>query len=526
MIKLISFLIIFLIVTSCKNEVEEVVPLENLKISIQKKIKKSLEIIYLTRLGIDQNAGELLTEFYKKNHYNPKWINDSTLTEEGSKLKKILSDKFQFGVPNSRYSVFNWNKTCFLQDELLITATLAYLANDLKNGFIDKDSLRLKPLNIISLSTLEEITDFKSDTIPLQNQIVKFGPLDTNYQKLAFSLLDYCSSSPIDTNTFDIEPIKKDTLLLIKQKTIKSLFSKGYLKTESPDSSLYSETLKLFQFHNGLKPDGVIGTYTAIALNESSKNKLMRTAVVMEKWRWKNDYPDKYVQINIPEYTLRFYMNDSLKSTNKVIVGTPNTKTPELMALLRQIVVFPYWNVPYSIASKEILPKIKQNVGYFEKNNYRLFRNENEISPHSVNWSKITKNTFPYRIRQDYGPTNSLGILKFEFHNPYSVYLHDTPAKSLFNRDIRAFSHGCMRCENPIDLAKMILDGDSVKHKRNPVMSLQLDSLIGLAKNHRINLKNPIPIYVEYKTVKVENDVLIFHPDIYLRDEKYIKLMD
>ncbi len=524
MFKLISVFFVVSIFTSCKTEVKEVVPIEQLKVSIQNKIKLALEKEFTSVIGINQSANDLLSEFYKNKHYKPKWINDSTLTEEGRKLKIILSNKFQFGIPSSRYASLKWGNTSFIQDELLITTTLAYLAHDLQNGFIEKDTLLLKPLQTVSLQKLEEITDFKSDSTSYIRQIVRFGPVDTNYQFLAVGLIDYCSKYPVDTNKFEVENFKKDTLFA-ETKTRKSLFSKGYLKIEEADSTTFMEALKLFQTHNGLRADGLIGTYTAKALSESTKNKLMRTALAMEKWRWKNKYPLKYVQINIPEYLLRLYMEDTLRSVNKIIVGKSDTKTPELTSKIRQIVLYPYWVVPQSITSKEICQKVKQNVNYLTKNNYKIFRNDKEIDPKTVNWAKIKDNTFPYRVRQEFGPNNSLGIVKFEFHNKFGVYVHDTPSKGLFNNDIRAYSHGCMRLQNPVELAKLILDKDSIYNKRNEYTSLEMDSLYLLNENFKINLRDPVPIFIEYKTVTVSEKGLIFHPDIYFRDEKYLRLM-
>ncbi len=260
-------------------------------------------------------------------------------------------------------------------------------------------------------------------------------------------------------------------------------------------------------------------------MSESTKNKLMRTALSMEKWRWKNEYPLKYVHINIPEYLLRLYMDDTLRSANKIIIGKTDTKTPELTSKIRQIVLYPYWVVPQSITSKEINPKVKQNVNYLAKNNYKIFRNDIEVDPTTVNWAKVKENTFPFKVRQEFGPTNSLGILKFEFNNKFGVYVHDTPNKGLFNNDIRAYSHGCMRVQNPIELAKMILDKDSIHKKRNDFTSLEMDSLYLLNENYKINLRDPVPIFIEYKTVTVREKMLIFHPDIYYKDEKYLKLM-
>lgn len=521
--KLFSLLLLIIVIASCQSKPEKIIPLENLKISIREKIKRSMDPIYLTEMGIDEKTGLYLDDFYKREHYKPKWINDSMLTEQGQELKKILSKKIQFGIPDVRYQSLKWKKTSFLQDEILITTTLAYLANDIKNGFFRSDTLLLKPLDLISLNELEKIVRFDSDTLSVEQQIVAIGPSDTNYRQLADGLLDYCQHYPIDTNQFEVESIKKDSLYA-EQKAKESLFSKGYLKSKEADSITFHTALALFQLHNGLRTDGVIGTYTAKALSESTEHKLMRTALTMEKWRWKSIYPKKYIRINLPEYKLRLFIDDTLRSFNNIIIGKPETPSPELTATIHQIVVYPYWTVPQSIANKEILPKVKNNVNYLARNDYKIFRKDVEVDPKTVNWSKY-KDHFPFKIRQEFGGKNSLGIIKFEFHNKYGVYVHDTPQRGLFGNDIRSYSHGCMRAQYPVELAKMILDKDSTKRGRNEITPLLLDSLFVVGENHRINLIDPVPIFVEYKSVTMTEKVLVFHPDIYNRDEKYLKLL-
>jgi murein L,D-transpeptidase YcbB/YkuD len=304
-----------------------------------------------------------------------------------------------------------------------------------------------------------------------------------------------------------------------------ALFLKGYLKTKSPDITDFTVALKHYQQHNGLKSDGVIGKYTVIALNESTYSKILRAALALDKLRRKKSYPPKCIRINIPEYLLRFYVNDSLKSTHRMVVGNADNQTPELRSKINKIIVYPYWNVPNSIARKEILPILKRSPKYLARNNMKIYRKTSRINPYRVNWRRIRKNTFPYSIRQDPGPNNSLGILKFEFFNNYNVYVHDTPSKHFFDSDIRAFSHGCMRCEFPIELAKLILDYDSISGRRNPITSDSLDSMLLKVVNRPFPLKDPIPIFVEYTSVYASRDGILFYLDIYKREEDFLKIM-
>lgn len=517
-LKIVSLLFILLLLSSCEGGIT----FDENEISMEKKIKKFLTDDKLHELGIDQLGVNVLNEFYKTNEYHPKWIQKSSLTKEGKELKKLLLNTFKFGIPANRYPFLKSENSSILKDELMITLTLAYFANDLKIGFIDTSTTSLKPLIAVSIGELKKITEF-NDAISLSRQLIQFGPSDTNYQKLAVGLVNFCSNYPVDTTRYFIQSSNKDSII-IKSQSRKALFSKGYLANVNGIDSLFYTALKLFQTQNGLTNDGKIGFYTVLALNESSHHKLLRTSLTMEKWRWKNQYPKKFIQINIPEYKLRLFENDSLLTTHRIIVGKPVHQTPELNSKIRQIVLFPYWHVPNSIARNEMLLKVRKDSDYFKKNELRIFKNEKEIDPHSVDWQKVKDNTFPYAVRQDYGPKNSLGILKFEFFNPFSVYIHDTPEKSLFNKEIRSFSHGCIRCENPVELVKLIVENDSTSRRKKKLNAISLDSLLEIEQTYFINLVKKIPLFVEYKTVTIHNNFLLFYHDIYGKDEKYIAL--
>eukprot|EP01041_Mallomonas_annulata_P041829 gene41829-65985_t len=163
-----------------------------------------------------------------------------------------------------------------------------------------------------------------------------------------------------------------------------------------------------------------------------------------------------------------------------------------------------------------MLPDARRNPKYFARNHMKLYKKDVEIDPLTVNWKAIRDKTFPYKVIQQPGAHNSLGIIKFDFNNKFGVYFHDTPQKGLFNTVIRSYSHGCMRCENPIDLAKIILLKDE-----NKVIPDSLDSILSRQINHPIRLKKRIPIYVTYRSVIVDNDNrLIFLRDIYQRDKR------
>lgn len=523
-----SLLILLLLVlfTGCtehseeRKEVEEI-PLVDQKIAVEEKIAISLEPTRLAEMGIPDSLHAYLYSFYERRNFRPKWINDSSLSQTGAEVNGLLNQPFSIGIFEQR--LLPIRSTNFLEDELKITLSVAQAIHDIRYGMIDFPLKKLKSPNWVDVNELDSLLFF-SDSTDLRAAFLHFGPSDSSYQVLATSLHFWLDHFPIDTSTFSIISIKLDSAH-VYEKSRQALISKGYLASDQTDTMVYDQALRQFQMDNGLHPDGVVGTYTAMALNESTKHKIERILLSMDKIRSRNPRPEHYIYINIPDFQLQYYDNDSLQSTHRIIVGKPGTPTPELTARLRKIVVYPFWKVPYSISSKEILPAVKRRVGYLSDNHYRIYRKGEEINPYSVDWKKIRQNAFPFTVIQDPGPHNSLGILKFDFYNTSSVYFHDTPSKSLFRADIRAFSHGCMRTENPIDLAKIILERDEYRGEWNPMTPDSLDTLLGRRTNAEIKLLNPIPIYIEYQTAVRKDNKMILRLDLYGRDEEYLKLV-
>jgi len=521
------YLFILLLLFGCNEpsvEKAKELTFEYKDIPIDQKIKKAMDNKYLANLGLNDSEIEYVQDYYEGRSHIPKWINDSTMTDLGSRTEWLFKKSLQIGIPPNRMRnipFFN-----YIQEEISLTLNTAYVLSDLQNGFIDYETKQYKEAVPVPVDTLDELANFDTSS-DLRLQYIRFGLADTTYEVLAKGLLWFYDRYPLDTDTFAVESIKYDTIGWMA-KTRDALLSKGYLNdnVKVTDSIGIVESLKVFQSHNGLKPDGVVGKFTSKCLNESTHSKLLRIALAMDKKRSDREYPEKYIRINIPEYRLQYYADDTLRSSHNLVVGKPETQTPELEAKLSKLVVYPYWRVPYSISSKEILPVLKWNIGHLAKNNYRVYKDTTEIDPYKVNWKHIRQNAFPYRIIQDPGPKNSLGILKFDFYNPHSVYFHDTPAKALFGVDVRAYSHGCMRTQNPIDLAKEILFYDSISPRRVNVMRPDsLDSLLTLGEHYEIKLIDRVPIYVDYVTVvREELDMVVYH-DVYGRDEEYIKVM-
>lgn len=215
----------------------------------------------------------------------------------------------------------------------------------------------------------------------------------------------------------------------------------------------------------GLLPDGVLRSNLVIELNKPLQTRIRELQFGINTMRWLrcmlNNEP--VIIVNIPSATLLVYEEGKIVLESKIIVGKKSTPTPTLVSKANEVVLYPYWMVPRSIAINELLPVIRRNPGYVNSNNFQILNSIGKVvNPYSINWSAVNQSNFPYTIRQSTGCDNALGLVKLNFYNPYSVYLHDTPTKSLFGAAKRYFSHGCMRVEKAMELAHLLLAGNTI----------------------------------------------------------------
>lgn len=286
------------------------------------------------------------------------------------------------------------------------------------------------------------------------------------------------------------------------------------------ESNIYDTTLvqavKRFQKRHGLAVDGVIGGRTLAALNVSIETRIRQIIANMKRWReLPNDLGNRYIAVNIPNFTLDVIENEQLALHMKVVVGkmVEERHTPTFTANMTYLVLSPYWHVPKSIAEKELFPLSKKDPQYFAQNKFivRRVAVEKQIpDPNATDGSMISKTVYRYDLKQEPGPKNALGRVKFIFPNSYGVYLHDTPSKDFFNRSVRTYSHGCIRIEKPIDLAEYLLRGTE-KWTRSAILDT-----ISRQKEKKVPLPEAIPVYIQYWTAWVDDKGIVqFRNDIY-----------
>jgi murein L,D-transpeptidase YcbB/YkuD len=244
------------------------------------------------------------------------------------------------------------------------------------------------------------------------------------------------------------------------------------------------------------------------------QQKIRLAAVNLDRWRQLPVPPQThYLLVNIPAYTLYLVDRDSIVLESRIIVGKPETPTPELSGSIDRITVNPYWYVPRKIAVEEFLPQLQTDTAFLTNNNFDVLdRKGNIISPDSIEWKAVTPHTFRVVLRQRPGRENSLGVFKFVFENPFAVYLHDTNAKKLFKKTMRGFSHGCIRVERAEELAHYLVTGSF--HER----SQKINRAVASGQTLTIRLRQPLVLYITYLTAAGKAGELIPYDDLYQCD--------
>jgi murein L,D-transpeptidase YcbB/YkuD len=289
--------------------------------------------------------------------------------------------------------------------------------------------------------------------------------------------------------------------------------------------------VRQFQSANGSVADGMVGAGTRRLLNggqrqqqtASSPARIKQILVNMERWRWlPHDLGAFYVTVNIPEFTLRVVEEGTPIHTTRVVVGKPDKQTPVFSDEMEEVVFNPYWNVPNSIKNEEIAPYFAQGGGFFgggwdtsvlRRHGLRIKYGNRDIDPDQIDWSRNDLRNFD--LVQPPGPGNVLGKVKFVFPNSHDVYMHDTTQKFLFNNAVRAESHGCMRVQNPDQLAELVLAHDK------GWSSARVQSTFDAGGDNHVVLEQKIPVYITYFTLRVNDDdsISIFN-DLYGHDAR------
>jgi murein L,D-transpeptidase YcbB/YkuD len=480
---------------------------------------------------LEKTVLEALAAFYGERDFQPLWFTEGEPSPQMSALRARMQDAASDGLDPSLYATadiaadYSGDLRSMAEAEIGFSRAVARFVTHLAAGAIrPKDISRIITLEPerpdIGLTALSQASDVTAAIAALE-------PPHPQYRALKAELAELRSREADPTEVV----VPAGTLLKPGQRDprVPALRQRlGQTLEVHSEPNLYDAALvaavQAFQAENSLKPDGIVGPQTLFALNGVTREEDIAAIVAnMERWRWMpRDLGAFHVMVNVPEFVLRVVKDDAVVHQTRVVVGKPSHPTPTFSHEMSYIVVNPFWNVPVSIVSNEMLPEIRQSpYGYFARRGYQvLVRSGGKmrvVDPWAIDWWSV--NPRSVAIRQVPGDANALGRIKFMFPNQHSVYLHDTPSKKLFERDRRAFSHGCVRVDNPLEFADVILPVAAPEWN-----SGRLEALYG-GRERRVNLDKPIPVHLAYFTRWVdETGTLRRFEDIYGYDEEMTAL--
>ena len=513
--------------------------------SLQKRIETIVAGTSSVSIGNEPiRAAEALRDFYSQRSFESIWVGKEGLSPDGLRMIDAILEAETEGLNPDDYhireiesiaetispgkaSTEKSNPEALVDLELLLTDAYLLYGSHLVNGRVNPVTYdpewKIEYGETDVLQILREAT--RSGRIPESLQALK--PAHSRYAGLREARSKYQKIAgnggwPKIDNGPTIKVGNKDARIAAIRERLRI---EGYRpSTASDDPATYDQDLLQavmeFQGHYGLEPDGIIGPATIRAMNIPAHQRTRQISLAMERWRWlPRDLGPNYIRVNIANFKLAVIEGDDSVLDMRVIVGRTYRQTPVFSGKMTYLVLNPYWDVPQSIAVKDKLPIIKTDPAYLKNNHMKVFigrgTDARELDPESIDWNEVTEKNFTFRLRQEPGPGNALGKIKFMFPNSYNVYLHDTPSRDLFDRAVGAFSSGCIRLAKPIELAEYLLKGDG-KWDRKAIIET-----VEKGRETTVRLKEPIPVYLIYLTVLVNEDgTLDFRDDIYNRDKK------
>jgi murein L,D-transpeptidase YcbB/YkuD len=473
--------------------------------------------------------------FYKKTNYHAAWSDTGRLFPQADSMISMIRQSaddglypawYHFGELNNLLhqlkpdSAARWDAVKWSAADILLTDAFMRLANNLHYGLLPPDSISLKKDSAYTDSALTVLSASALRKNNIITTLDSLRPDVSQYRELSQALHQY--RQQYMHRHWDTLPLKYTDTLLFKKLLVKRLLAGEVLDSANMHSdAAIKNAIKDFQRSHALYPDGVAGKRTINALNRSKTYRLRQIAVNLERWRHVGDNrPDEYIWVNIPSYTLKVWNHDTVVIQSRIITGKPGHETPLLNSYVTNFQLYPYWRVPISIIAKEMLPSIRKDTGYLRKHNLEVVdRHNNVVDASKLNWKKYNQHYFPYVIRQMTGLDNSLGIIKFNFKNKYSVYLHDTNLRNLFNLTHRDISHGCVRVQQWEPLAMYLIRNDTLRHIPDSV-----STWITNQQQKWVSLSTRVPVYIRYFTCDVNSKgKLTFYEDIYGYDSVMMK---
>ncbi len=458
----------------------------------------------------------LVKKFYKENKYFTVWTNVKNRTDflnqilnlekEGINIKKLDISYLFFG--NMYFDSLNKYEKVDL--DLAFTDAFFSLLKQTVHGKVNPNKYYsdwVAPQRQLDFNQLL-LTALSEEKVELTfNEHI---PNNTYYNGIKEAISSY-------------ENLPKDTLLNLHSSDVAKIKKKlnyysdaNFSDFDNDSNEEFKDGLKKFQKRHGIYPSGNVSEETLAALNISKEKRMEQLRVNLERARWfYKDLGENYVLVNLPECKLFLYENGNLLETHDVIIGKNDRRTPVLSSTFSNLVINPTWTVPPTILKNDLVPRASVNRGYFSSHRMTIYDKKGKVVDPS-NWNPLQYKS--YRYVQKPGTSNSLGLIKFDFPNAHSVYLHDTNNRSAFAQKKRDLSSGCVRVKDPFDLAMRILEIEESDYDR-----AKLDTLVAHEKTKIIPLKKKVNVHQLYWTAWKDNQGVQFRNDIYLLDDNLYK---
>lgn len=471
-----------------------------------------------------------LTRFYAARDYRPLWFGSARPVPRTAELIAVLGEAKREGLNPADYITVDLQQACGdpapdpLSCELALSDSLLRYARDVGHGLLRAAELdpnwHIPQQPLVAEALLARV----AETTDLTTLLHELPPPHHGYQKLRDALAGYrvwASSGqwfPVPAGPTLRQGERGARVLALRER----LGGRDHQLLESADPALFDDRLeaavRAFQFRHGLDVDGIVGRRTLAGLNVPPQERIAQLRTNLERWRWlPRELGDSHILVNLAGFDLTLVQPGRAPFRMRAINGRPDRTSPAFQSKVNRLVLNPDWTVPRRLAVEDMLPQLQRDPHALEAKGIEVLRREGgelvPVDPASVDWHRLHKDNFPYVLRQLPGPQNSLGRIKFVMPNAFDIFIHDTPAKGLFAKRVRTLSSGCVRVEQPLELASRLLaDG-----REDPAGWLQ--GRIDVGDTENLPLASPVPVYLVYLTAWVdEAGNLQFRDDVYGRN--------
>ncbi|MGU3494682.1 murein L,D-transpeptidase [Xanthobacteraceae bacterium A53D] len=495
---------------------------------LAEQVRQILAAPTLEGLGITRREQEAIRTFYAARQDAPVFVTDAGLTPAAKSAIARFAAAGEDGLDVSDYVVPNLSAhpdlPTLARAEIRLAASTLLYARHAQAGRFDPTRISAFLTPTRSFPDPVAVLDDVSKSADAGALLAAFNPTHDGYVKLKAKLAKASGSAagPVPV----LVPAGPSLRPGDVDARVSALRARLNAKGPAAERTTYDDALVRavmdFQSAAGLNPDGIVGPGTLAALNRVETPAARRNDIIanMERWRWlPRELGEAHVIVNIPEYMVRVVKDGAPIHQTRVVVGTVKNQTPLLSHDMEYVVLNPYWNIPPGIARNEMLPKLQRDPYFLARQGMEVVRNGRVVDPGTVNWAAGTGG---YSFRQPPGERNALGRIKFMFPNNHAVYLHDTPSKALFSRDMRAFSHGCIRVQNPLEFAEVVFNlgmpGQNWTEGR-------IGGMLG-GKERYVTLKQHLPVHLVYFTTFVDDTGrLVSRDDVYGTNAKVKEML-